>query len=79
MTLGRFELTGAAHPGRREAGPDGLPVPGHRSLKAAMTDYEKHLIRSSLEASRWRRGEAARALGINRRTLYKKLRQYGID
>lgn len=79
VTVGRFELTGAAHPGRRGAAPDGSAVPEPGSLKSAMVDYEKRLIRSSLEANRWRRGEAARALGINRRTLYKKLRQHGIE
>jgi len=79
VTLGRFELTGAAHPGRREAGPDGSAVPEPGGLKAAMVDYEKRLITSALKANRWRRGEAARALGINRRTLYKKLRQYGVE
>ena len=36
-------------------------------------------IERVLEECRGHRGEAARVLGIDRTTLWKKLRQYGID
>jgi len=48
-------------------------------LEASLAQYEKELILSALEHSKWHRGHAAEQLGINRRTLYKKMKKYGID
>lgn len=39
---------------------------------------EPDRIRLALEAHRWRREEAARALGISRATLWRKMREYGL-
>jgi DNA-binding NtrC family response regulator len=48
--------------------------PGTRSLR----DLEEAMIRRVLDEEAGNRSRAARALGINRTTLYNKLRQYGI-
>ncbi len=48
-------------------------------LREALAQYEKDLIHSALEHSKWRRGRAADRLGVTRRTLYKKMKMYGID
>jgi DNA-binding NtrC family response regulator len=48
-------------------------------LKAAMAHPERQLIIDALERNGWRRDAAARALGINRTTLYKKLKRLGMD
>lgn len=42
------------------------------------TDPEGIRIRQALEAHRWRREEAAHALGISRTTLWRKMREYGL-
>jgi DNA-binding NtrC family response regulator len=47
-------------------------------LKEALADPEKNLIRQALEANNWNRQETARALQINRTTLFKKMKQYGL-
>ncbi|MDD5326385.1 MAG: sigma-54 dependent transcriptional regulator [Phycisphaerae bacterium] len=49
------------------------------SLKDALAEPEKNLIRQALEANYWNRQETAKALQINRTTLYKKMKQYGLD
>ncbi|MBM4009948.1 MAG: sigma-54-dependent Fis family transcriptional regulator [Planctomycetes bacterium] len=49
------------------------------ALKQAMAEPERQLIVAALERSGWRRDVAARALGINRTTLYKKLKRLGMD
>jgi len=49
------------------------------SLKGAMAHPERRLIIEALERHGWRRDAAARALGINRTTLYKKLKRLGLD
>ena len=48
-------------------------------LKEALAEPEKNLIHQALEANHWNRQETAKALQINRTTLYKKMKQYGLD
>lgn len=48
-------------------------------LKAAMRDPERRYILRALEESGWNKQHAARELNISRSTLYKKLREYGLN
>jgi DNA-binding NtrC family response regulator len=48
------------------------------SLKEALAGPEKNLIRQALEANHWNRQETAKALQINRTTLFKKMKRYGL-
>ena len=48
------------------------------SLKEALTEPERNLIRQALEANHWNRQETAKALQINRTTLFKKMKRYGL-
>ncbi len=59
-------------------------LPGNRfgagnQLKAALASPEKQLIIDALEAHQWNRQDTAAALGINRTTLYKKMKKHGIS
>jgi len=47
-------------------------------LKEAMAEPEKRIIRQALEVNQWNRQATAKALGINRTTLFKKMKQYGL-
>jgi DNA-binding NtrC family response regulator len=47
-------------------------------LKEALKDPEKELILKALESVNWNRNEAAKILGINRTTLYKKMHKLGL-
>ncbi len=47
-------------------------------LKEALEGPEKQLILAALEALNWNRQETARVLDINRTTLYKKMKKYGL-
>jgi two-component system response regulator AtoC len=53
------------------------PQPTHK-LKEARVEPEKKLILQALEANHWNRQKTAQALGINRTTLYKKIKRYGL-
>jgi DNA-binding NtrC family response regulator len=44
-----------------------------------LEEMEKNLIRAALQKTRGNVTEAARLLGISRRTLHRKLKSYGID
>ena len=59
--------------------PQPQPSKSPVDLREALGRYEKNLILSALENSKWRRGRAADRLGITRRTLYKKMKIYRID
>ncbi|MEF9437840.1 MAG: sigma-54 dependent transcriptional regulator [Candidatus Mariimomonas ferrooxydans] len=48
------------------------------TLKEAMVEPERKFVLQALEANRWNRQETARALNINRTTLFKKMKQYGL-
>jgi DNA-binding NtrC family response regulator len=50
-----------------------------QSLKQAMESPERQIIREVLEANNWNRNVTAEALGINRTTLYKKMKRLGLE
>ncbi len=52
--------------------------PGLRPLKEALEEPEKQIIVQALRALNWNRQETARVLDINRTTLYKKMKKYGL-
>ncbi len=60
--------------GRRE-------VASHNQARpaAALGESEMSRILNALEENHWRRGPAADALGISRTTLWRKMRELGID
>ncbi len=51
---------------------------GPVNLKQALADHEASLIRHALQSNNWNRQKTAAALGINRTTLFKKMRHYGL-
>jgi DNA-binding NtrC family response regulator len=65
-----------------ELGPAGKPAAGDNLLKRAqeaqwdLERLEREYIVATLERTRWNQGSAAELLGINRRTLYRKLNRY---
>lgn len=59
--------------------PSGRPsAAGILPLKEALEIPERQLILQALEALNWNRQETARVLDINRTTLYKKMKKYGL-
>ena len=52
---------------------------GARSLREALEEPERQIILAALEANDWNRQKTADQLQVNRTTLYKKIKQYGIE
>ncbi len=48
------------------------------TLHEAVEAFEKHFITQVLEHYHWRKIQTARALGIERRTLYRKIKKFGL-
>ncbi|HEB96638.1 MAG TPA: sigma-54-dependent Fis family transcriptional regulator, partial [Sedimenticola thiotaurini] len=53
-------------------------VPGDEDLKRHLLDYERQLIVDALNRHQWRIGDTASGLGISRKSLWEKMRRYGI-
>lgn len=51
---------------------------GGLTLKEAMEEPERRIIRQALELHDWNRNRTADSLGIDRTTLYKKIRRLGL-
>lgn len=49
------------------------------TLKSALASPERQILIEALEANGWNRQDTARMLGINRTTLYKKMKKFDIS
>ena len=49
------------------------------SLKKALEEPEKRILEAALRANNWNRQTTAQLLEINRTTLYKKMKRYGLE
>jgi DNA-binding NtrC family response regulator len=58
--------------------PMNLQSTAGKALKDAMEAPERQIIREVLETNNWNRNATADALGINRTTLYKKMKRLGL-
>jgi len=69
-------------PGFRERrrNPWGLPKDwSPQPLREALQEPEKQIILAALKHNEWNRQQTAKDLDINRTTLYKKIKQYGLE
>jgi DNA-binding NtrC family response regulator len=57
------------------------PAQGYRpmSLREALEEPERRILEAALIANGWNRQLTAEQLDINRTTLYKKMKRYGLD
>ncbi len=81
VTLKKIDLVGA----------DPAEAPNDTEINACMTDaedqtlpgiierVERKLITDTLTRNHWRRDRSAAELGINRKALYRKMKQYGLS
>ena len=49
------------------------------SLRGAVDQFEKNMIYQMLEANRWHKAKTAEQLGVNRKTLFRKMKQHGLS
>lgn len=52
---------------------------GQRTLKQALEEPERQIILEVLEGNNWNRQQTAETLGINRTTLYKKMKRLALE
>ncbi len=56
-----------------------IPPAKRQTLKQALEGPERKIIRDVLNGNNWNRNETAETLGINRTTLYKKMKKLGLE
>jgi len=81
VLLGKNELITVADLPRDILGRAGYTAPrtGNRTLKEALEEPERQIIHAVLEANNWNRNATADSLGVNRTTLYKKMKKLGLE
>ena len=73
-------ITAADLPGTLAAGaPVIMPSSSSVSLKNALDAPERQIILDALQSNNWNRNATAELLGINRTTLYKKMKKLGLQ
>ena len=66
------------HPAENEINSDMVEI-GESKLKDASSEFEKQLITRTIQEAGFNKSKAARLLKIDRKTLYNKIKQYGIE
>ncbi len=81
VLLGKNHIIGVEDlpPALTKEGPIRVEPAGSRTLKEALEGPERQIIREVLEANNWNRHVTAESLGINRTTLYKKMKRLGLQ
>jgi DNA-binding NtrC family response regulator len=81
VLLGRGEMIGVEDLAAtiRSTPASSLPSAAGRTLKEALAGPERQIILEVLESNNWNRNATADSLGINRTTLYKKMKRLGLE
>ena len=81
VLLGKSETIGLDDLPKTLLNDDTIPVApiGDQTLKEALEGPERQIIRDVLEMNNWNRYATAESLGINRTTLYKKMKRLGLE
>ena len=64
-------------PGYDQPRPDASEREG--GLSQRLDSYEKEIIESCLNQNRWHRARTAESLGIDRKTLYTRMKAFGLN
>ncbi|MCG8563686.1 MAG: sigma 54-interacting transcriptional regulator [Desulfobacterales bacterium] len=75
LSLGRLEFL---DPDSLSHGPLAAANDENQTLKEAVAEFEKDLIHRTLTRMGRRKGRASKALGVDRKTLFRKMKRYGI-
>ncbi len=76
-TLGFLNVTGGKAP--TPVDDPWVPEEDTQTLRAAVHEFERRYIRRLLDRHHWHRTKVAKILGVDRRTLLRKIRTLDID
>jgi PAS domain S-box-containing protein len=76
-SLDFIDLTSDSIP-KKDKAPSDILEHENKDLFSSVEDFEKSIIIKALEKNRWHKEKTALELGISRRTLFRKLTNYGL-
>jgi len=81
VLLGKGDVIVASDLPRDVTGGPNIAMPrvGSMTLKEALEEPERQIILDVLESNSWNRNATADSLGVNRTTLYKKMKKLGLE
>ncbi len=81
VLLGKSDVIEAGDLPREVVGGPSLSISrvGNMTLKEALEEPERQIILDVLESNNWNRNSTADSLGVNRTTLYKKMKKLGLE
>ncbi len=81
VLLGKGEVIAVGDLPREVSGGPSISIPrvGSMTLKEALEEPERQIILDVLESNNWNRNATADSLGVNRTTLYKKMKKLGLE
>ncbi|MEM8944819.1 MAG: sigma-54 dependent transcriptional regulator [Planctomycetota bacterium] len=81
VLLGKEDIITASDLPRDVTGGQNISLPrvGTMTLKEALEEPERQIILDVLESNGWNRNATADSLGVNRTTLYKKMKKLGLE
>ncbi|NOY40586.1 MAG: sigma-54-dependent Fis family transcriptional regulator [Planctomycetes bacterium] len=81
VLLGKGEMIAVGDLPREVSGGPSISIPrvGSMTLKEALEEPERQIILDVLESNNWNRNATADSLGVNRTTLYKKMKKLGLE
>ncbi|MDY6952939.1 MAG: PAS domain S-box protein [Thermodesulfobacteriota bacterium] len=77
LTLGRLDLGDPA--GNPQGLAIGVPRPEPTNLRLAVADFERSVIEKALSMTHWHKAKTATTLGIDRKTLFRKMQAFGLN
>ncbi len=79
LTMEDIQISNSAHINLRSLKLDTPIIPKGKSLKFAVEEYEKYLIKSALEETNNNCAQAARNLKVPKQTLHGKIKRYELE
>ena len=81
LAKGRYVTADDLPPRLRNPDPINIEIPPYepKPLKEALEEPERRILEAALRANGWNRQLTAQQLGINRTTLYKKMKRYNLE
>jgi DNA-binding NtrC family response regulator len=76
LVLGKMDFL---DPGTLSRGGGSRTPTGLLPLKSAVQEFEKEYIARALKQNRQQKKQVAQILGMDRKTLFRKIKRYGLD
>ncbi|MFH1070589.1 MAG: two-component regulator propeller domain-containing protein [Candidatus Glassbacteria bacterium] len=78
LTVGQFDLMEEMIENNIKSSIHRTYRPGTLNLKKGTENFEKQVILEALNLTQWHKSKAASIMGITRRTLFRKMKDYGL-